>query len=85
MLLHNLINERIELLLNGLEEETNNADKWKVISEAEKIISKLPKEDRKIMETYINHIFDSLALKELCLYKGGFIDGVRAIKRLLEL
>lgn len=27
MLLHNLINERIELLLNGLEEETNNADK----------------------------------------------------------
>lgn len=75
MLLHNLINERIELLLNGLEEETNNADKWKVISEAEKIISKLPKEDRKIMETYINHIFDSLALKELCLYKGDLLMG----------
>lgn len=82
-----IIQERINQALakTGGMIEMSQEESQKKIIEAEKIIDKLPEYERKIIVNYINDLFNDAALNEVLLYKKGFTDGVKTMKRLLTL
>lgn len=82
-----IIQERINQTLakTGGMIEMSQEESQKKIIEAEKIIDKLPEYERKIIVNYINDLFNDVALNEVLLYKKGFTDGVKTMKRLLAL
>ena len=53
--------------------------------EAENVIDSLSKHDKDLVENYCNNMMDLFCAEQKELYKQGFIDGVRILKKLMEL
>lgn len=84
-LLETVILERVRILLTTLEHEQPSKADQEEIFKAESIIEQLAADDREVIRNYIEKLLDRMALEEPFLYKHGFIDGVRTVKKVMEL
>lgn len=81
------IQERINMLLLELEKTKpkKSSKKHEQLIQAELFIQHLPKEDKELVDGYIDHLFNTLFLEESFLYRKGFLDGIRAMKFVVNL
>lgn len=81
-----VIQERINLALLEVDKSHSKSNKEnQKLLEAEKIIDNLANSERELIENYISNFVSNMALKEIYLYKQGFIDGVKTTKTLINL
>lgn len=81
-----VIQERInKTIVSTIPETKRSKNEHQKIIEAEKIIDKLPENEKNSIEYYIKDFVNDIALKEVLLYKKGFTDGVKTIKSLMNL
>ncbi|MBS5065592.1 MAG: hypothetical protein KHZ58_17660 [Hungatella hathewayi] len=83
-LLDMMLDERIDDILNHVKRHKNKKYHKKMI-EAENVIDSLSKHDKDLVENYCNNMMDLFCAEQKELYKQGFIDGVRILKKLMEL
>lgn len=83
-ILEMILDERINAILKNVKYEKNEEQQKKIL-EAETIIDTLPTEHKALIEHYCNNIMNIFTIGQTELYKQGFIDGVRTIKKLMDL
>lgn len=78
------IDERVNMILIKLDRNKSEEEHNKII-EAERIIDNLPEYEKRLIENYVNDNVELLAQEEPYLYKQGFLDGVRVMKKFMKL
>lgn len=78
------VDERVSQLIDKItpREEHSNS---RVLSEEEIFIQKLSEKQQKLIEKYIQVFIDSCASQEKYLYKSGFLDGIKIMRKINEL
>lgn len=84
-LLDLMVDERVDMYLKKLKrQEETEAEKENMIK-ADQFITSLSPEDRKLVDIYIQYFVDSIASHESYLYKCGFIDGIKLMRKIDDL
>lgn len=86
-LLEMFIQERINMLLLSLDKKQSKegGEGERKIFKGEEIINRLPDEDKKLIQEYIDNIIDRMAREEPFLYQCGFWDGIKVLKKIMNL
>ena len=79
-LLDMIITERIGMLLSQMKRANKTEAVSQMISQAEAIMGKLPKDEWETLDSYIVNMTDRLADEGAYLYSAGFTDGIRVLK-----
>lgn len=82
-----LIQERIDILLTCLNKEqpTDTNRENDDIFKAEDIIDALPTAEKNLIQNYIDSLIEQLEKREIFLYKQGFLDGIKIMKKINKL
>ncbi|MCB6608451.1 hypothetical protein V3C10_16590 [[Clostridium] symbiosum] len=79
-----ILTEYLDTLLKQLN-TTSSEEEQERMAEAERLINSLPPKDRDLIEDYCNSSIELLRREEHFLYKSGFMDGVRVMKKIMKL
>lgn len=85
-LINFIIQERINKALAKVQKANKKSkEENKKLLKAERMIDNLPEDKKVLIEFYINDFIYGMAMKEVELYKEGFLDGVKTIKAINNL